>query len=341
MRDGVVSVAASGAHPSVSLLRSLKREFGFYCIELVVEEPIVPKQLEVAYVIGGCDNVERTVPTMERFDALSGQWSSVAPMYTARMDFGACLLAGDIFVSGGMDPFYVILSSVEKYSTSTDTWSAVSPLPEARHFHASVAVGLTKFVLGGFDNDRRTATTFKFDSALDTWSEVAPMPEALSTCAATAVGTDLYVFGGEGDDAHDPLRDCVFKYDTVADQWSTLAPMPIGDALLFANVIGDVVHVVGGWALGSRALRFESATGAWASRHFFGASFVLEGCLYSAGGDGVLRVERYDMASDTWTAVVDMLEGRSHHRAVTVGNITPAEERDLFDSLISKATRSN
>jgi hypothetical protein len=34
MRDGHVSVAEAGARPSVSLLRALKREFGFYCIEL-------------------------------------------------------------------------------------------------------------------------------------------------------------------------------------------------------------------------------------------------------------------------------------------------------------------
>jgi hypothetical protein len=31
MRDGVVSVAEPGACPSTSLLRALKREFGFYC----------------------------------------------------------------------------------------------------------------------------------------------------------------------------------------------------------------------------------------------------------------------------------------------------------------------
>jgi hypothetical protein len=30
MRDGVVSMAAPGAQPSVSLLRSLKREYGYY-----------------------------------------------------------------------------------------------------------------------------------------------------------------------------------------------------------------------------------------------------------------------------------------------------------------------
>jgi hypothetical protein len=38
MRDGYVSVAAPGARPSVSLLRAMKREFGFYCIELVSEQ---------------------------------------------------------------------------------------------------------------------------------------------------------------------------------------------------------------------------------------------------------------------------------------------------------------
>jgi hypothetical protein len=34
MRDGFVSVAEAGARPSVYLPRALKREFGFYCIEL-------------------------------------------------------------------------------------------------------------------------------------------------------------------------------------------------------------------------------------------------------------------------------------------------------------------
>jgi hypothetical protein len=43
MWDGHVSVAEPGAEPSVSLLRTLKREFGFYCIELCVEAPVEPE----------------------------------------------------------------------------------------------------------------------------------------------------------------------------------------------------------------------------------------------------------------------------------------------------------
>jgi hypothetical protein len=76
MRDGDVSVAAPGARPSVSLLRALKREFGFYCIELCAEEP---EQHEVAFVMGG------TMPSrMERYDASSGEWSAAAAMGTAK-----------------------------------------------------------------------------------------------------------------------------------------------------------------------------------------------------------------------------------------------------------------
>jgi hypothetical protein len=39
MREGVVQVSEPGAHPSILLLRALKREFGFYCIELCAEQP--------------------------------------------------------------------------------------------------------------------------------------------------------------------------------------------------------------------------------------------------------------------------------------------------------------
>jgi hypothetical protein len=48
-------------------------------------------------------------------------------------------------------------------------------------------------------------------------------------------------------------------------------------------------------------------------------------------------VERYDAATDTWTAVSNMLEGRHSFGAVTIGPTGPAKEQDLFDSLIAKA----
>jgi hypothetical protein len=105
MRDGVVSVADPGAQPSVSLLRALKREFGFYCVELVAQQPMmpaVPELLDVAYVIGGLSGTNsHCLPSMERYDLSSGQWSAAAPMSTQRTFFGACVLAGELYVIGG------------------------------------------------------------------------------------------------------------------------------------------------------------------------------------------------------------------------------------------------
>jgi hypothetical protein len=152
MRDGVISMAEPGARPGISLLRALKREFGFYCIELCAEQPTQTYELEVALVMRGyCTG--NALASMERYESSSGQWSVAAAMSTARFMFGACMLAGELYVTGGFstDP-RGFSSSVEKYTPSSDTWSAVAPLPFARYRHAAVAVGSAVYVLSGHGN---------------------------------------------------------------------------------------------------------------------------------------------------------------------------------------------
>jgi hypothetical protein len=93
MRDGVLSVAEPGAQPSVSLLRALKREFGYYCIDMGAELGARSwlQQPEVAYVMGGCRDLMHAIydmndlsgdypldwkpyvgASMQRYDASSG-----------------------------------------------------------------------------------------------------------------------------------------------------------------------------------------------------------------------------------------------------------------------------
>jgi hypothetical protein len=223
MRDGVVSVAEAGAQPSVSLLRKLKREFGFYCIELSAEMSADPAQQEFAYVMGGSrEGIALT--SMERYDALLGQWSTLAGMDTARSSIGACAVTGELYVTGGFDGNDNRLDSVERYSPSTDTWSTVASMPETRSSHAAVGVGSAMYVLGGNvgASFNISSSVLKFDAEQGIWSEVAPMPAERYRFAACAVGSEIYVFGGrKGGAAHAT----VFKYDTETDTWSTLAPM--------------------------------------------------------------------------------------------------------------------
>jgi hypothetical protein len=54
MRDRMVAVAHPSVKASVSLLRALKREFGFYCSELSAE-PEPEQQPGMVFVMGGID----------------------------------------------------------------------------------------------------------------------------------------------------------------------------------------------------------------------------------------------------------------------------------------------
>jgi N-acetylneuraminic acid mutarotase len=344
MRDGYVSVAEPGAHPSVSLLRALKREFGFYCIELSTEQPVELEEREVVFVMGGDGERGATLSSMERYDVATGQWSAVAAMGTARSDFGACVISGELYVTGGRENGQHPLSSVEKYSPSSDTWSAVAPLPKARKVHAAVAVGSAIYVIGGFLGDVAIASVLKFNSEQGTWREVAAMPGGRSRFAACAIGSAIYVFGGYDEDFGD--RDSVFKYDTEADTWSNLASMPIACSSHSASLLDSVVYIVSAGDYNKKVLRFDPASGTWttltpsSSMRDGGASFVLGGCLYVAGGRGSnASVERYDVDTDTWTAVANMLKGRCDFGTVTTGYAGLVEEQDLFDSLIAMAAR--
>jgi N-acetylneuraminic acid mutarotase len=138
----------------------------------------------------------------------------------------------------------------------------------------------------------------------------------------------------------------VFKYDTVADEWSTLAPMPHAFSDHSASVLDGLVYIVGVGDSRREVLRFDPVSGAWstlaptANRRDDGSSFVVGGYLYAAGGGGDSSVERYDVASNTWIAMANMLQRWHSCGAVTIGSAGPAEEQDLFDSLIAEASRT-
>jgi hypothetical protein len=199
------------------------------------------------------------------------------------------------------------------------------------------------YVLGGRIGEGTTASVLKFDSTQDTWSEIAPMPERRFGMAACAIGGDIYAVGGY--ESSFQAQASVFKYDTVANEWSILAPMPVTCVYNSASVLDGLVYIVGAGATRREVLRFDPASGAWTTltptliAMRIGASFVVDGCLYATGGaESGASVERYDPATDTWTVMANMLDDRLALCAVTIGSTGPAEEQDLFDSLIAKAT---
>ena len=119
LRDGVVVVAEQDSSElDVGMLRWLKREFGFYCVELVAEEQ------EVTFAVGGADLKDTIMSSAERYDVASGVWRDATSMATARVNFTLSGLGGELYAIGGADadrrredP----LASVERYDPSLDS----------------------------------------------------------------------------------------------------------------------------------------------------------------------------------------------------------------------------
>jgi hypothetical protein len=336
MRDGVMSVAEPDAHPSVSLLRALKCEFGYYCIELCLDEPIESELPGMAYVLGGVGNGVENLSRMERHDVVFEQWNAVASMSIGRAQFSACVYEGELYTIGGYHGSYHSDSTrsnsvekyspasdtwtgVDKYSPASDTWTGVAPLPVGRVDHATLVVKSAMYVLGGETDDGITASILKFDSAVGSWSEVAPMPaprESFASCVHKSIDER-----GEDHDA----QVSVFKFNTEAKEWSIQAPMPVQSAWHSASVLHGQIYIVGAGDTGRGVLRFDPMTNAWgtlAQIHCdreYGMYFVLAGCLYSTGGGNAnASMERYDVATNPWTSVAAMLEIRRNFCVVCI-----------------------
>jgi N-acetylneuraminic acid mutarotase len=254
------------------------------------------------------------------------------------------MMAGDLYATGGWNGGdNNRLRSAEKYLPLSDTWSAVAALPEVRTNHAAVAVGLAMYLVGGVvgnDSHRnRKSSVIMFDGNRGTWSEVAPMPEPRICVTACSLGSIIYVFGGRDLD-EDQASVC--KYNAVANEWSTLAPMPIASSNLSACVVGGIIYIIG--ASNCDVLRFDPVSEVWSTvartlhSRKSGSCFALGGFMYAVSGMVEASAERYDISTDTWTAVTDMLEGRISFCAIATGSVGPAEELNLFDSLIAQAS---
>jgi N-acetylneuraminic acid mutarotase len=171
------------------------------------------------------------------------------------------------------------------------------------------------------------------------------MPEARKKVAACAIGSDIYVFGGSA--IHGNESASVFKLDTEANEWSTLPPMPIASSRHSASVLNGLVYIVGVGKGGNKVLRYDAGSKAWSTLadtlacRRGGACFVINGRFFAAGGSNSvtnMSVESYNVVSDEWEFQAPMHEGRHSFAVATIlWPACPAEEQDLFDSLIDKA----
>ena len=173
------------------------------------------------------------------------------------------------------------------------TWKSLTPVPTPTEGMTVGGVGNLIIVaygdspaLGGDTNLTRI-----YNISKNSWSSGADAP--LPARAEEAYGyttTDglMYVIGGRSEAG---VINNLERYEVATNSWTTLTPMPTPRAAAAAAVIGSAIFVAGGRDVGGGP----------------------------CSGNPLDVVERYDIATDTWTTVAPLPMPISDAAAVATG----------------------
>ena len=167
--------------------------------------------------------------------------------------------------------------------------------------------GDTYYVLGGDPTgSTQTNQVWQYDPATDSWASKAPMPTAVTNVNGACIDGIIYLVGG-----YTGAYSNVFQiYDTAADSW-TASTWPRSASPAVAAFDGKLYTFGGADAVGNTAVTymFDPGTGTWngplapvPTARWYAVAATVGDYIYVVGGWGLANVERYDPATDSWSA---------------------------------------
>lgn len=152
-------------------------------------------------------------------------WRTKASMPTPRLEAGAAVVDGKVYVVGGFSGS--ALTATEEYNPVTDVWTTKADMPTPRRSPVVAAVNNNIYAIGGMDYIDVNQVTYsyateEFDPSTNTWNSKASMPVENSVnpilgnrfIAGTAVNGKIYitVFNNAGA----PPISSMFEYDPTS-----------------------------------------------------------------------------------------------------------------------------
>lgn len=227
------------------------------------------------------------------------------------------------------------------FRVSVQPWVAKAPMPNARDYFAVAGSGGLAYVLGGETSGTGTpgsgtasSVVDVYDPAMDSWSPGVALPTARTAPVAASVNGVIYVIGGF---ATNPLS-TVEAFNPATMQWTSMAPMPTARYAAAAAVMNGAICVLGGLgstagglAVLATAECFDPVSNTWspkpgmsAKRWGLGAD-SLGGLAYAAGGffggQHLTAVERFDLATQTWSTASPLITGRDNAAVVAAAGL--------------------
>ncbi len=168
---GIIKV--DGSYTPTDSIHAFDPKSGTWISKGVMSTPRTSHQVVVlndnVYILGGQANDPEPVKTVERYNPADNSITPVKDMLFPRMNFGAAVLQGKIYVVGGFISMSSkqFIANVEVFDPSADTWIVRKELPKPRHSFAVCAYNNTMYVIGGSDVDYpdhlgQTEAVFKY-----------------------------------------------------------------------------------------------------------------------------------------------------------------------------------
>mmetsp|Transcript_20946 Transcript_20946/g.66086 ORF Transcript_20946/g.66086 Transcript_20946/m.66086 type:complete len:489 (+) Transcript_20946:71-1537(+) len=201
------------------------------------------------YLLGGTDDDDIELSSVEVFDVASGMWLRGVPsMLHARTGAAAMTLFGRVYAlggNGGEREGY--LASAERLCPGLG-WERLPPLHSARADAAAAACAAGRlYAAGGRNGGEILRVAEVYDAERGAWQALPDMMTPRARCAAATIRTMVFVMGGFNDEVY---LDTVEKYDPEISHWESVASMVLPRSAAGAVQCHGSVYVFGGWNAG-------------------------------------------------------------------------------------------
>ncbi|KAL3889896.1 hypothetical protein ACJMK2_002216 [Sinanodonta woodiana] len=283
------------------------------------------------YVVGGRNNTDCQLKSVERYDFLMDQWSQMPGMNIARTAVGSATLDGMLYAVGGECALVdtqentLYLRCVECYDPVLRQWIPKPEMKIARSFVAVAAVQGCLYAIGGEDRSCGYNIVEKFDPKKETWTFVSSMKRRRAGVGVAVCEDRIYVAGGYDKTLHMD-RASVECYDVLTEEWTFVSEMEKARSGLSLVTMDHFIYAFGGRYRHTDQYydlveRFNTITRQWTTltpmntpRAWPGAA-VFDGKIYVLGGfDGSNRLrsaEVYDIETDHWSFINSMIVSRA------------------------------
>ncbi|XP_022800619.1 kelch-like protein 20 [Stylophora pistillata] len=174
------------------------------------------------YVIGGVDEDENLLSSVQRYDPDKDLWQEMPSLSFPRSSVCAVSDGSFLYAVGG-NTIHGFVAIAERFDPKEKTWARISPTLEKRGGAVGAAVSEKVFVFGGLKWSGVSVSTFAemYDPVVDKWSSI-PSPAFLALrlrwLSAISFKGTIFVSGECADDTQGTILK-LHIYDSITKQW--------------------------------------------------------------------------------------------------------------------------